>query len=153
MLLGCALLALPGCGGGAEAGTLPRERFVAANVALRTAKFPQAASAVMPRDSAKARADSARIRAEVLRKQGVTVKELQAFVEARRHDTEALAKVWEEIAAGVARADSIAKKGPGRDSARAPAPAPAPPPPVPPERDGRPRGMPKRPPPGASGHS
>ena len=157
VLLAFALLALPACGrGGPEGGTIPRERFVAASVALRTAKFPQPASAATRADSAKARADSARIRAAVLKKEGVTVKELQAFVEARRDETEELAEVWEEIAARVARADSIAKaKSPKRDSAAAPGTAPsppattspAPPPPVPQEFEEPPRGMPGRPPP------
>jgi hypothetical protein len=98
-----AALALPAALGGCRdeyAGTLSRERFVAVNVALR--RLDPAG-----RDSLRTAADSARARAAVLKKQGVTEEELRAFVDARRDDTEELSETWREIAARLARADSV----------------------------------------------
>jgi hypothetical protein len=110
-LLVLTLLALSACGGKGdrELETLSRERFIAANVALRTARFPHLPIPATAADSAKARADSARIRAEVLKREKVTAREMQAFLEARRRDTEELAEIWKEIAEGVAKADSVAR--------------------------------------------
>ncbi|MDP9349124.1 MAG: hypothetical protein M3P24_08290, partial [Gemmatimonadota bacterium] len=84
-LLGAALLALSACGQEVDpkASTLSRERFVAVNVALRTARFPDPPVPATAADSVKARADSARIRAGVLKREKVTAGELQAFVDAR----------------------------------------------------------------------
>ncbi|MET0398367.1 MAG: hypothetical protein ABW277_16330 [Longimicrobiaceae bacterium] len=139
-----AALALPAALGGCRGeypGTLSRERFVAVNVALR--RLDPAG-----RDSLRTAADSARARAAVLRKEGVTEKELRAFVDARRDDTEELSETWREIASRLARADSVvradsvrrdslsrAKKDTAaarRDSARTTPPSPAGEPPRPP---------------------
>lgn len=122
------LLLTAACGGEREAeGVISREKFVAANVALRSARFPHPESAVTPEDSAKARADSAAIRAEVLRRQGVTPRQLRAFVAAHRSETEELAEVWDEITNRLARADSVARADSARrDSLAQAAGAPAP---------------------------
>lgn len=132
LLLALALLA-GACRGGDAGDTIPRETFVAANVALRTAEFPEAESALTREDSARARADSARVREEVLREKGVTVKELQAFIAARRNTPEELAEVWREIAEGVASADSAARAEAAKQDSVAQLPAqgdgsPSPPP-------------------------
>ncbi|HLL48851.1 MAG TPA: hypothetical protein VK399_19275 [Longimicrobiaceae bacterium] len=98
-------LALPAALGGCRdeyAGTLSRERFVAVNVALRRLDAPG-------RDSLRTAADSARARAAVLKRLGVTEKELQAFVDSRRNDTEELSEAWREIAVLLARADSVTR--------------------------------------------
>ncbi len=98
-------LALPAALGGCRdeyAGTLSRERFVAVNVALRRLDAPG-------RDSLRTAADSARARAAVLRRLGVTEKELRAFVDTRRNDTEELSEAWREIAVLLASADSVAR--------------------------------------------
>lgn len=84
------------------AGTLPRERFVAVNVAVRRLDVPG-------RDSLRTAADSARARAAVLKRLGVTEKDLQAYVDARRNDTEELSETWSEISARITRADSTAR--------------------------------------------
>lgn len=107
-----AALALPAALGGCRdeyAGTLSRERFVAVNVALR--RLDAAGG-----DSLRTAADSARARAAVLKKQGVTEKELRAFVDARRDDTEELSETWREIANRLARADSVRADSVRRDS-------------------------------------
>lgn len=108
-----AALALAACGGdGSPAGVIPREKFVAANVAVRS----------LP-DSATPQA-----RAAVLRKQGVTEAQLKAWVNGHAREPEVLAKAWEEIAF---KLDSAANPGSG------PPPTPTPPPPggrVPPPR-------------------
>lgn len=77
------LAALSACGGGNDAsGTVPRERFIAANVALRS--LPDSTT---PRG-----------RAHVLKKHGVTERQLRAWVRVHSRDPEVLAKAWEEIA-------------------------------------------------------
>lgn len=117
------LLLAAACGGEREAeGVISREKFVAASVALRSARFPHPESAVTPEDSAKARADSAAIRAEVLRRQGVTPRQLRAFVAAHRSETEELAEVWDEITNRLARADSVARADSARRDSLAQAP-------------------------------
>lgn len=73
---------------------LTRERFVAANVALR------AVSDTLPG------ADSLRVAA--LKKAGVTAPQLRGWVRSHRRDTELLAAVWKEIADSLQRRDSIA---------------------------------------------
>ncbi|HEX2093669.1 MAG TPA: hypothetical protein VHG28_14785 [Longimicrobiaceae bacterium] len=121
-------------------GTLPRERFIEVNVALRTLKLPVRDSMRTRADSARARADSARARTEVLRRFRVTEKDLQGYVDANRNDTRELSETWSEIATRVQRADSIAradslkKANPGakpdsarRDTLRGAVPRPAPP--------------------------
>jgi septal ring factor EnvC (AmiA/AmiB activator) len=97
--------ALPAALGGCREeypGTLSRERFVAVNVALR--RLDAAGRAPL-----RTAADSGRARAAVLKKEGVTEKELQAFVDARRNDTEELSEAWREVAVRLARADSAAR--------------------------------------------
>jgi hypothetical protein len=79
----CAVLVLAACGGDdASAGTIPREKFVAANVALRSV-----ADSATPAQ-----------RAAVLRKHGVTEAQLKAFVTEHARQPEELAKAWEQIA-------------------------------------------------------
>ncbi|HEX8276334.1 MAG TPA: hypothetical protein VF615_27080 [Longimicrobiaceae bacterium] len=100
-----AALALPAALGACRdeySGTLSRERFVAVNVALRRLDVPR-------RDSLRTPADSARARAAVLKRLGVTEKDLQAYVDARRNDTEELSETWTEISARITRADSTAR--------------------------------------------
>ncbi|MEW5931727.1 MAG: hypothetical protein AB1941_30020, partial [Gemmatimonadota bacterium] len=100
-----AALALPAALGGCRdeyPGTLSRERFVAVNVALRRLDVPR-------RDSLRTPADSARARAAVLKRLGVTEKDLRAYVDARRNDTEELSETWTEISARITRADSTAR--------------------------------------------
>lgn len=63
-------------------GVIPRDKFIAANVAVRT----------LPDSAPQARRDAA------LRKVGVTDKQLRAWVTAYSRNPEALAKAWEEIA-------------------------------------------------------
>lgn len=78
-----ATLALAACGGDDQpAGVIPREKFVAANVALRS----------MPDGATPAE------RAAVLRKHGVTERQLKAWVAGNTRDPAILAKAWEEIA-------------------------------------------------------
>jgi hypothetical protein len=79
----CAALALAACGGDdAVPGTIPREKFVAANVALRSL------------------ADSATpaTRVATLRKHGVTEQQLKGFVHGHARQPGELAKAWEQIA-------------------------------------------------------
>lgn len=84
-----ALLALAACGGrDAAPGVMPRERFIAANVALRS--IPDTA------------ADADSLRARALRRHRVTERDLLAFVRAQRDD-EALSEIWGEIAMQVER--------------------------------------------------
>lgn len=83
---GAALLALvlAGCGGRDAAAAIPRERFVAANVALRT--VPDTVG------------NAAALRQEALKKHRVTEKELKGFVAAHGRDPEFMAGVWRDIA-------------------------------------------------------
>lgn len=78
-----AALLLSACGGGKQpAGVISRDKFVAANVAVRT----------LPDDATPER------RAEALRKHGVTDRQLKAWVTVNARDPEVLAKAWEQIA-------------------------------------------------------
>lgn len=87
------MILLAGCGVAGEAsGTIPRERFIAANVALRK---------IEP-----ASADAAARRREALRELGVTEADLREWVTVNRRDTEGLAETWEEIAERIEQADS-----------------------------------------------
>jgi len=84
---GAALLALAlaGCGGGREAAaSIPRERFVAANVALRS--VPDSVG------------NAAALRQAALRKHRVDEKALKGFVTVHGRDAEYMAGVWREIA-------------------------------------------------------
>lgn len=130
-----AALTLAACGGDEQpAGVIPREKFVAANVALRS----------MPDGATPAE------RAAVLRKHGVTERQLRAWVTGHTRDPGTLAKAWEEIAF---KLDSAADRSVGP----VPQPSPAPGSPVPPAR---PPGMadslrvvPPPPPPAAVGET
>lgn len=94
------VVALAGCAkADAPRGTISRERFVAANVALRSLDSTATAA---QRDS-------------VLRAQRVSARQLRAFVAAHARDT-VLAGVWEQIAKGV----EVAQPTP--DSAASPEP-------------------------------
>lgn len=80
-----ALLALcaAACGRDpAPAGGIPREKFVAANVTLRS--LPDSATPEQ--------------RAASLRKHGVTERQLRAWINGNAHEPQELAKAWEEIA-------------------------------------------------------
>jgi hypothetical protein len=74
---------LAACGGGEKpSGVMAREKFVAANVALRT----------LPANATDAD------RAAALKKQRVTDKQMKAWVNAHARDAETLSITWEEIA-------------------------------------------------------
>jgi hypothetical protein len=85
LLILLVLATVFGCGRDPERGfaTIPRERFIETNVALRQI------------DRAAPEADS--LRAEVLAEHGVTEEDLQAFVTARSDRPGELASVWDEI--------------------------------------------------------
>lgn len=113
LLLAAALL-LAACGGKSDAsgGGIPRERFVAANVAVRA--LPDSAT---PAE-----------RKAALKKAGVTERQLRAWVNLHARDPETLAKTWEEIAFKV---DSVAGgPPPPPPSAGGPPPGAIPPPPM-----------------------
>jgi hypothetical protein len=95
LLVPLVALALAACKRTPEAptGVISREKFVAANVAVRT----------LPDTVPQARRDAA------LKKVGVTDKQLRAWVTAYSREPEALAKAWEEIAFKV---DSIGGAAP-----------------------------------------
>jgi hypothetical protein len=90
LLLLTAVLAASGCGGQPTANTIPRDTFVAVNVALR-----------MIPDTV-ADPDSARL--AVLEEHGVDGDDLHAFVAAHGGDVEALALAWRQVAT---RLDSL----------------------------------------------
>ncbi|HEX5871812.1 MAG TPA: hypothetical protein VFY65_15395 [Longimicrobium sp.] len=135
-----ATFALAACGGDEQpAGVIPREKFVAANVAVRS--LPDGAT---PEE-----------RAAVLRKHGVTDKQLRAWVTGHAGDPETLAKAWEQIAF---RLDSLSnpamppvpQPSPTGPGSRVPPPRPqgmgdsaviAPPPPPPAAVGEEPRGQ------------
>ncbi len=104
-------LALAGCGGEREAAAaIPRARFVAANVALRS--IPDSA------------ADAAALREAALKKHRVNEKQLKDFVDAHNRDPEYIAGVWREIAQKV---DSAYERTlAARDGGERPAPSPDP---------------------------
>jgi hypothetical protein len=78
------LLALAAACGGDKgpAGVIPREKFVAVNVALRS--LPDSATPAA--------------RAATLRKHGVTEQQLKAWVNGHAREPQEMAKAWEEIA-------------------------------------------------------
>ncbi|WP_420128783.1 hypothetical protein [Longimicrobium sp.] len=140
LILATALL-LAACGNDEQpAGVIPPEKFVAANVAVRS----------LPDDA------SARERAAVLRKHGVTEVQLKAWVNGHARDPETLAKAWEQIAF---RLDSLSNPtvppppAPTTPDGQVPPPRPAEMadsvitrlPPPPPDRVGDPRMAPPRP--------
>lgn len=82
-LLLAATLVLAACGKDKEpAGVIPRDKFVAANVALRS--LPDGATAAQ--------------KAAALKKHGVTERQLRAWVNGHASDPETLAEAWEQIA-------------------------------------------------------
>jgi hypothetical protein len=105
LLLLCLLLAAAGCRGTPGADGISRERFVAANVALRT----------LPGDATDEQ------RAAVLARYRVTPDDLRAWVHANGDRPEALAAAWQQVAG---RLDSLAEVG-----ARTGEPGERPPPP------------------------
>jgi hypothetical protein len=115
-LLLAAALFLAACGKDKEpAGVIPRDKFVAANVALRS--LPDGATPAQ--------------KAAALRKHGVTDRQLRAWVNGHASDPEGLAEAWEQIAV---RLDSLSNP----TSHVPPAPArPAPGSKVPPARPGK----------------
>jgi hypothetical protein len=81
---GLLALVLAACGGEREAAaSIPRERFVAANVAMRS----------VPDSAPNAQA----LRAQALQKHKVSEKELKQFVRAYSRDPEFMAGVWRDI--------------------------------------------------------
>lgn len=109
ILLAClAVLALAACKAepAQPAGVIPREKFIAANVALRS----------LPDSAPQARRDAA------LKKAGVTDKQLRAWVTVYARDPEALSKAWEEIAFKV---DSIGGAQPMPMTPGSPPPPPS----------------------------
>lgn len=137
LILAAALL-LAACGKEEKpGGVIPPEKFVAANVAVRS--LPDGATAAE--------------RAAVLRKHGVTEVQLKAWVNGHARDPETLAKAWEQIAF---RLDSLShptvyvppQPSPTAPGAQVPPPRPAEmadsvitrrPPPPPPDWMGDPR--------------
>ncbi|HEU4882162.1 MAG TPA: hypothetical protein VFT45_07955 [Longimicrobium sp.] len=82
-LLLAATLVLTACGKEEEpAGVIPRDKFVAANVALRS--LPDGAT---PAEKTAA-----------LRKHGVTDRQLRAWVNGHARDPQTVAEAWEQIA-------------------------------------------------------
>jgi hypothetical protein len=106
----------------APAGVISREKFVAANVAVRT----------LPDTVSQARRDAA------LKKVGVTDRQLRAWVTAYSREPETLSKTWEEIAFKV---DSVSGTQPILGGMHSPTPGGPPPiagtPPRPRPRPGR----------------
>ena len=107
----CGVLVLAGCSGGGGGGgeTIPRQKFVDANVALRSVP-----DTVPGTDS---------LRVAVLRKLRVTDRELRAFVQRNGTDTELMAAVWKEVADSLGKRDSVALALQGRTAPPPPRPA------------------------------
>ncbi len=107
-----ALLAAAACTSEPEvpAGVISREKFVAANVAVRT----------LPDTVSQARRDAA------LKKVGVTDRQLRTWVTVHSRQPETLSKAWEDIAYKV---DSISGTQPMLGSPERPVPGGPPPPP------------------------
>jgi hypothetical protein len=105
LLLLCLLLAASGCRDEPADARISSERFVAANVALRT----------LPADATDEQ------RAAVLARYRVTPDDLRAWVQAHGDRPEALAAAWQQVAG---RLDSLAEVG-----ARTEEPGERPPPP------------------------
>ncbi|HEX6040078.1 hypothetical protein [Longimicrobium sp.] len=95
LLVSLAALALAACKQTPEtpAGVIPRDRFVAANVAVR----------LLPETATQAEREAA------LKKAGVTDRQMRAFVIAYARQPETLAQTWEQIAF---RVDSVAGSRP-----------------------------------------
>ena len=83
LLLSLPALAAAACGGDTgPAGVIAREKFVAANVALRS--LPDSATP--------------ETRVATLRKHGLTERQLKAWINGHTGEPQEMAKVWEEIA-------------------------------------------------------
>lgn len=114
-LLLAATLVLAACGREeTPAGVIPREKFIAANVEVRS--LPDGATPEQ--------------RAAVLRKHGVTEKQMKAWVTGHSRDPEVLAKAWEEIAFKLDSAGNPPVGGPPAPSSRPPSGRVPPPRPV-----------------------
>ncbi|HEX9938527.1 MAG TPA: hypothetical protein VGB15_15425 [Longimicrobium sp.] len=111
--------AVAACGDNTAQGAIPRDRFVKANVALRSVI-----------DTASA-GDS--LRAAALKQHRVTEKDLQRFVRVHQNDPEYLATVWREVADSVQRRYERERLGGRREG-----PAPLPPGMAAPDPDARP---------------
>jgi hypothetical protein len=96
------LLSLAACGGREKSDVLPRDRFVAANVALR----------LLPANATEAQ------RRAALKKFKVTDKQMLAWVDAHRRDPGALAEAWQDVAKRVDSLSSLRPVPPNPDSAR-----------------------------------
>ncbi|MBB4635179.1 hypothetical protein [Longimicrobium terrae] len=96
------LLSLAACGGEKKSDVLPRDRFVAASVALR----------LLPANATEAQ------RRETLKKFKVTNKQMLAWVDAHRRDPGALAEAWQDVAKRVDSLSSLRPVPPTPDSAR-----------------------------------
>ncbi|HEX8696000.1 MAG TPA: hypothetical protein VF746_26530 [Longimicrobium sp.] len=130
--LAALALAVAACGGRDAAAAIPRARFVAANVALRT--VPDTAG------------DAAALRQAALKQHRVTEKDLTRFVAAHRRDAEFMAEVWKEIAREVEKVhDARSRPAAGRPGAPPVATMPTPPVPAP-GQPTRPTMMPTPPP-------
>lgn len=114
------------CGGGeARSDVIPRDRFVAANVALR----------LLPPEATEAQ------RRAALKKLNITDKQMLAWVDAHRADPRALADTWQDVAKRVDSLSALrpsAEKPPARvdggDLPPNPGTAPSPAPPLPGEQ-------------------
>jgi hypothetical protein len=113
LLVTLAALSLAACTQEPEppAGVIPREKFVAANVALR----------LLPDSAQQAARDAA------LKKAGVTDRQLRAWVTAYSRQPETLADTWEQIAFKV---DSVSGAPPMPPGGPTPPMAGAHPPPI-----------------------
>lgn len=96
------LLSLAACGDEKKSDVLPRDRFVAASVALR----------LLPANATEAQ------RREALKKFKVTDKQMLAWVDAHRRDPGALAETWQDVAKRVDSLSSLRPVPPDPDSAR-----------------------------------
>ena len=116
------LVAVAGCSRSPQApsGVIPREKFVAANVALR----------ILPDSAPKAEREA------TLKKQGMTERQLLTWVAAQAREPQTLAETWQRIAFQV---DSLleARPVPGVPGGEGPATVELAPPPPPTVRDVR----------------
>lgn len=94
------LLSLGACEGAEKSDVLPRDRFVAASVALR----------LLPANATEAQ------RREALKKFKVTDKQMLAWVDAHRRDPGALADAWQDVAKRVDSLSSLRPVPPSTDS-------------------------------------
>jgi hypothetical protein len=93
----CTLLVAPSCRGGGDGAPISRERFIAANVALRT----------LPADATDEQ------RAAVLDHYRASPEELRRWVEAHADEPRVLAEAWQQVAT---RLDSLSELRPRAES-------------------------------------